>query len=148
MGVVASMQPYHKADDGRYAEVAIGKERLAGSYAFRQLLDSGAILIFGSDWPVVTLNPFKGIDSAVNARTVAGDFWLPSHSLTVEEALRAYTVTPPQAIHRSDILGTIEVGKYADLVILHEDPLMMNPDRLGQIKVAVTIVKGEVVYED
>lgn len=148
LGVVASMQPYHKADDGRYAEVALGKERLAGSYAFRQLLDSGALLVFGSDWPVVTLNPFKGIDSAVNARTLAGDIWLPSHSLTVEEALRAYTVSPPKAIHRSDRLGTIEVGKYADLVILHEDPLMMNPDRLGQIKVAVTIVGGEVVYED
>lgn len=147
LGVVASMQPYHKADDGRYAEIAIGKKRLEGSYAFRQLLDSGAILIFGSDWPVVTMNPFKGIDAAVNARTLAGDIWLPSHSLTVEEALRAYTVTPPQAIHRGDRLGTIETGKYADLVILHEDPLIMNPDRLGDVKVAVTIVNGEVVYE-
>ncbi len=147
LGVVASMQPFHKADDGRYAEIAIGKKRLAGSYAFRQLLDSGAILIFGSDWPVVTLNPFKGIDSAVNARTLAGDVWLASHSLTVEEALRAYTVTPPTAIHRGDRLGTLEVGKYADLVILHDDPLIMNPDRLGYITVAVTIVNGEVVYE-
>ena len=146
LGVVASMQPFHKADDGRYAEKAIGRERLEGSYAFRQLLDAGALVVFGSDWPVVTLNPFAGVDAAVNARTLAGDVWLPSHSLTVEEAIRAYTVSPPRAIHRDDRLGTIEPGKYADLVILEEDPFAMPPARLGDIKVAHTIVGGKVVY--
>ncbi len=146
LGVVASMQPFHKADDGRYAEKAIGKERLKGSYAFRQLVDSGALLIFGSDWPVVTLNPFAGIDSAVNARTLAGEVWLSSHSLSVEEALRAYTVLPPRAIKRDDRLGTIEVGKYADLVILDQDPLAVPKDRLGDIKVHQTVVAGKIVY--
>jgi len=146
LGVVASMQPFHKADDGRYAEVAIGYQRLNGSYAYRQLIDSGALLIFGSDWPVVTMNPYKGIAAAVNARTLAGDIWLPSHSITLEEALHAYTVAPPKAIHRDDRLGTIEVGKYADLVILQNDPFTIPADRLGGIKVAMTIFNGNVVY--
>ena len=92
------------------------------------------------------MNPFAGIDSAVNARTLAGDVWLPSHSITVEEALRAYTVSPARAIHREDRLGTIEVGKLADLVLLAEDPLTIPPTRLGDIKVDKTIVAGKVVY--
>lgn len=146
LGVVASMQPFHKADDGRYAEIAIGSQRLSGSYAYRKLIDSGALLIFGSDWPVVTMNPFRGIDAAVNARTLAGDIWLPSHSLTLEEAIHAYTVAPPEAIHRDDRLGTIEVGKFADLVILQNDLFTIPADRLGDIKVAMTIFNGNVVY--
>jgi len=146
IGVVASMQPYHKADDGRYAEKAIGTERLKGSYAFRQLVDSGALVIFGSDWPVVTMNPFAGIDSAVNARTLAGDVWLPSHSLTVAEALYAYTVSPPKAVHRDDRLGTIEKGKLADIVILMDDPFTMPKEKLAEVRVAQTIVGGKVVY--
>ncbi len=147
LGLVASLQPLHKADDGRYAEKAIGKERLAGSYAFRQLLDAGALLCFGSDWPVVDLNPFKGMDSAVNARTLAGDVWLPSHSLTVVEALTAYTVSPPRAIHRRDRLGTIEAGKLADLVLLSADPLTIPQNHIGGIKADLTIMGGKVVYE-
>lgn len=146
LGVVASMQPLHKADDGRYAEKAVGGERLKGSYAFRQLVDAGALLIFGSDWPVVTLNPFAGIDSAVNARTLDGKVWLPSHSLALEEALYAYTVAPPQAIHREDRLGTIEPGKYADLVILNDDPFSIPKQQLASVKVFKTIVGGKVVY--
>ena len=140
------MQPVHKADDGRYAEKAIGGERLQGSYAFRRLVDAGALLIFGSDWPVVTLNPFAGIDSAVNARTLDGKVWLPSHSLTLEEALYAYTVAPSRAIHREDRLGTIEPGKYADLVILNDDPFSIPKHQLASVKVFKTIVGGTVVY--
>lgn len=147
LGVVASMQPFHKADDGRYAEDRLGKERLKGSYAFRQLVDAGALVVFGSDWPVVTLNPFAGIDSAVNAKTLAGEVWLPSHSLAVEEALRAYTVSPPKAIHRDDRLGTIEVGKYADLIVLDDDPFTIPKDRLAKVRVAQTIVGGKVVFD-
>jgi len=145
--VVASMQPFHKADDGRYAEKAIGRERLAGSYAFRQLVDSGALVIFGSDWPVVTLNPFKGVDSAVNARTLAGNVWLPSHSLSLAEALYAYTATPPMAIGMQDKLGTITPGKYADLVILDQDPFTIDPKNVGDVKPVLTMVGGKVVYE-
>jgi predicted amidohydrolase YtcJ len=146
LGVVASMQPFHKADDGRYAEKAIGAERLRGSYAFRQLVDAKALVVFGSDWPVVTLNPFAGIDSAVNAKTLSGEVWLPAHSLTVEEALRAYTVSPPKAIHQELRLGTLEAGKLADFVILVDDPFTMPRERLAEVKVAQTIVGGKVVY--
>ncbi len=146
LGVIASMQPFHKADDGRYAEKALGKKRLEASYAFRQLVDSEATVVFGSDWPVVTLNPFAGLDSAVNARTLDDKVWLPSHSLTVEEALRAYTASPPFAIHREDKLGTIEVGKLADLVILKDDVLTIPSSRIKDIRVDTTIVNGTVVY--
>jgi len=146
LGVVASMQPFHKADDGRYAEQRLGKERLKGSYAYRQLVDAGALVVFGSDWPVVTLNPFAGIDSAVNAGTLDGKVWLPSHSLTVEEALRAYTVLPPKAIHQEHRLGTIGVGKLADFVILSEDLLTIPKMRIGEVEVDQTILGGKIVY--
>ena len=146
LGVVASMQPFHKADDGQYAERRIGKKRLAGSYAYRQLLDSGALVCFGSDWPVVSLNPFTGIASAVNARILTGKVWLPSHSTSLEEALRAYTVSPPLAIHHENRLGTLEVGKLADIVVLADDPFGISPDRLADVKVDVTIVGGKVVF--
>ena len=146
LGITASMQPFHKADDGRYAEKALGRDRLAGSYAFRQLVDAGILVVFGSDWPVVTLDPFAGIDSAVNARTLAGDVWLPSHSLTVEEALRAYTSHAARAVHREDRVGTIEVGKYADLVILDQDPFTIPKEKIGSTKADYTIVGGKVVF--
>ena len=145
--VVASMQPYHKADDGRYVEEVVGRERLDGSYAFRKLVDAGALVVFGSDWPVVTLNPFMGVDSAVNARTLAGEVWLPSHSLSVAEALYAYTAAPPMAIGMQDKLGTITPGKFADLLILDQDPFAIDPARLGEIKPVLTMVGGHVVYE-
>ena len=147
LGVVASMQPFHKGDDGRYAEKALGTERLKGSYAFRQLVDAGALVVFGSDWPVVTLNPFAGVDSAVNAKTLAGQVWLPSHSLTVEEALRSYTLWPAKAIHRDDRLGSIEVGKYADMLILADDPLMISKDQLAGVRVDYTMVDGRIVFQ-
>jgi predicted amidohydrolase YtcJ len=146
LGVVASMQPFHKADDGRYAERALGRERLAGSYAFRALVDAGATLVFGSDFPVVTLNPWQGIDAAVSARTLSGELWLPEHSLTIEESLLAYTAVPPRAIHREDRLGTIEPGKLADLLILAADPFSIPPESVGKMQVWQTIVGGRIVY--
>lgn len=145
-GVVASMQPYHKADDGRYAEKALGKERLKGSYAFRPLLDAKALLIFGSDWPVVTLNPFAGVDSAVNARTLTGEVWLPEHSISVEEAMRAYCVSPNIAINRSLELGTLEAGKLADFVILDQDPFTIPREDVGKVTAWKTFVGGKKVF--
>ncbi len=146
LGVVASMQPFHKADDGRYAEKALDRARLVGSYAFRQLLDAGALLCFGSDWPVVTINPFAGIASAVNATTLDGKIWLPSHSISLDEALEAYTLSPARAIHRENRLGSIEPGKFADIVVLKDDPFSMPPTRLADVRVAMTIVAGKIVY--
>jgi predicted amidohydrolase YtcJ len=147
LGVVASMQPFHKADDGRYAEKVLGKERMNGSYAYRQLVDAGALVVFGSDWPVVTLNPFAGVAAAVNAKTIAGDVWLESHSLTVGEALYAYTHAPAKAIGMEAKLGSIAPGKYADLLILDQDPFTIDPDRLGDVRPVLTMVGGVVVFE-
>ncbi|HUP49261.1 MAG TPA: amidohydrolase, partial [Thermoanaerobaculia bacterium] len=92
--IIASMQPYHAIDDGRWAEKKIGKERARGTYAFRSLLDAGALLTFGSDWTVAPLNPLLGIYAAVTRRTIDGrnpDGWIPEQKITVEEALRCYT---------------------------------------------------------
>ncbi len=146
LGVVASMQPLHKADDGRYAEKAIGSDRLRGSYAFRELLNAKALLVFGSDWPVVSMNPFEGVASAVTAKTLDGKTWQPDHSITVQEAMAAYTAWPPRAIHREATLGLIEPGKLADLVILKDDPFTIAPDKLQSVRVGQTIVGGNIVY--
>lgn len=145
-GVIASMQPLHKADDGRYVESVIGRTRLEGAYAFRQLVDTGALVCFGSDWPVVSMSPFEGIHAAVTARTLDGKVWLSEHSLTVAESLRAYSQAPAIAVGRADRGGTIELGRLADLVILDDDPLTISPERLKEVRVWRTIVNGRVVF--
>lgn len=147
LDVVASMQPFHKADDGRYAESRLGVERLEGSYAFRALVDAGVIVAFGSDWPVVTANPFAGMEAAVHAKTLEGRIWLESHSLTIEEALTAYTLSPARAVHREGELGTLAPGKYADLVVLEDDPLDPTRKRLDEVRVYATLVGGRVVFQ-
>jgi predicted amidohydrolase YtcJ len=94
LSVIASMQPFHVADDGRWAEGRIGAKRVESSYAFRSLLDSGARLAFGSDWPVAPLDPLPGLDAAVNRRTLDGKHpggWVPGQRITVAEAVSAYT---------------------------------------------------------
>ncbi len=150
-GVIASMQPYHVADDGRWAEGRIGAKRCESSYAFRSLLDSGAVLAFGSDWPVAPLNPMLGIDAAVNRRTLDGKYpngWFPAQRITVTEALRASTYGSAFAAFQEKERGTLSFGALADLVILSADPL--DPDnrsRLGKIVVDTTIVGGTVVFE-
>lgn len=147
LGVVASMQPFHKTDDGRYAEDAIGAERCRSSYAFRDLLDAGAPLAFGSDWPVVTVNPFAGIKAAVTGKTLDGKEWMTHQNITVEEALRAYTAGPAWAARMEDRLGRIRPGFLADFVILEQDPFDVPPDRLDEISVQTTVVNGRVVFE-
>ena len=147
LGVVASMQPFHKADDGRYAEVALGPERLRGSYAYRSLLDSGALVCFGSDWPVVTCNPWRGIATAVTARTLDGKTWIPEESITADQALKCYTVHAARAGFGENDLGTIEPGKLADLVILSQDVLTVPVDQIEKTTALMTMVSGKVVYE-
>ncbi|MCP4245519.1 MAG: amidohydrolase [bacterium] len=146
LGVVASLQPYHKADDGRYAEAALGLERCKTSYAFRDLLDAGAKVGFGSDWPVVSANPFLGLATAVNARTLAGEVWVPEQSITLDEALRAYTADAAYAGFAEDRLGSLKVGKLADIVVLNRDPFAMPPAELENLGVTHTIVDGRVVW--
>lgn len=146
IGVIASMQPLHKADDGRYAEAAIGKERCKTSYAFRSLLDTGAILAFGSDFPVVTLDPFKGMHAAVTGRTLDGKVFVPEQNIKVDEALTAYTRGGAEACGEPARLGNISVGALADFAILNDDILSMKPDDLPNTWVAYTYVGGRQVW--
>jgi predicted amidohydrolase YtcJ len=151
LGVIASMQPYHVIDDGCWAEGRIGKERCASSYAYRSLLQAGARIAFGSDWPVAPLNPLLGIDAAVNRRTRDGrnpGGWFPEQRICVAEAIEAYTLTSAYAAFEEDEKGSLEVGKLADLVVLSRD-ILAGPERahIGETEVVMTVVNGRVVYE-
>jgi hypothetical protein len=148
LGVVASMQPYHKADDGRYAEKAIGPERCKTSYAFRSLLDGGAHVAFGSDWPVVSLNPFLGIHAAVTGRTLDGKVFVPGQKITVEEALRCYTSGAAYAAGDDQLLGQIKVGRPADFVVLGQDILTIPAANLSKVQVLQTFVNGKEVWKN
>ena len=122
LGVIASMQPLHKADDGRYVESYIGTHRARSSYAYKSLLDTGAVLVFGSDWPVVSLNPFLGMQAAVTGRILDGTTWQTQENITVAEALRCYTSRAAWAMRNEDELGRIDRGYRADFVILERSP--------------------------
>ena len=148
--VVASMQPYHAADDGRWAEKRIGPQRIKGTYAFRSLLDAGAVLAFGSDWTVAPLNPLLGIHAAVTRRTLDGKNpagWVPEQKITVEEAVRAYTFGSAYAEFMDSEKGTITPGQLADIVILSQDIFKIDPVEIEKAKVRTTIMDGRVVYE-
>lgn len=147
--VVASMQPYHCADDGRWCEKRIGQERSKGTYAFRALLDSGAVLAFGSDWTVAPLNPMEGLKAAVTRQTLDGkhpDGWVPEQKITLEEAVRAYTVGSAYAEFQDHVKGSLTPGKLADLVLLDRDIFKTNPAELDQVKVTMTVVDGKIVF--
>ena len=147
LGVIASMQPYHKADDGRYAVQRIGAERVKTSYAFRQLLDTGAALAFGSDWPVVSVNPWLGVHAAVSARTLDNKIFAPEQSITLEEALKAYTTGAAFALHSEDKTGMIRVGYAADFAILNQDPFGIKVEQIPSTRAVLTALGGAVVYE-
>jgi predicted amidohydrolase YtcJ len=148
LGVIPSMQPYHAADDGRWAEKRIGKERIKTTYAFRSLLDAGAVLTFGSDWFVAPLSPIAGIHAAVTRQTIDGKHpqgWVPEEKISVEEAIRAYTYSCAYAEFSENHKGTLEVGKLADLVVLSQDLFKINPTDIEKTKVLYTIVGGRVI---
>jgi predicted amidohydrolase YtcJ len=148
--VIASMQPYHLLDDGHWAEKRIGPERAKSSYAFRSLLDTGATLAFGSDWPVAPAVPLMGIYAAVTRRTLDGERpngWVPEQKITVAEAVRAYTMGSAFASFDETKKGSLDVGKLADIVVLSDDIFTIDPVDIAKTKVDVTIFDGEIVYE-
>jgi len=150
LGVIASMQPYHAIDDGRWAEKKLGSERARYSYAWRAMLDAGAQVAFGSDWPVAPLSPVLGIYAAVTRATLDGKHpqgWFPEQRLTVSEALRAYTTGGAYAAFEEAEKGTITPGKLADLVVLSEDLFHVSPEGIKDVRVVMTIVGGKVVYQ-
>ena len=149
LGVIASMQPYHAIDDGRWAEKRIGPERIKTTYAFRSLLDQDAILAFGSDWTVAPISPILGIYGAVTRRTLDGKNpggWVPAERITVEEALRAYTVGNAYGVFAEDRRGRLLPGYLADLVLLDRDLTKIPAEEIEQAAVKATVVGGKVVY--
>jgi len=148
-GVIASMQPYHAIDDGRWAEKRIGPERIKAMYVFRSLLDRQAHLGFGSDWTVAPMDPILGIYAAVTRRTLDGKHpggWVPEEKITVDEALRAYTVGDAYAVFAEHTRGALRPGYRADLVLLDHDLTAIPPETIDRVKVRTTVAGGRVVY--
>jgi predicted amidohydrolase YtcJ len=150
LNVIASMQPYHAIDDGRWADAVIGRERAKSTYAFRSILDTKAHLAFGSDWFVAPPTPLEGIYAAVTRSTLDGkhpEGWVPEQKITVEEALRAYTSGSAYASFDENGKGTLERGKLADFTIIDRDLTRIPPAEIRDAHVLMTIVGGKVVYE-
>jgi predicted amidohydrolase YtcJ len=150
LGVIASLQPYHVIDDGRWAEKRIGPERIKTTHAYRSLLDRGAVLAFGSDWTVAPIEPLLGIYAAVTRRTLDGknpDGWVPQEKISVEEALRAYTAGNAYGVFAEDRRGKLAPGYLADLVLIDRDLTRIPPEEIEQAAVRATVVGGRVVYE-
>jgi len=149
-GIVASMQPTHATSDMPWAEARVGPERIRGAYAWRRVLDAGARIALGSDFPVEAVNPMFGLYAAVTRQDQSGEpagGWMPGERLTITEAIRGFTADAAWAAFEETSRGTIEPGKLADLTIVDSNPLETPPAELFRIPVRMTIVGGEVVYE-
>ncbi len=145
-GVIASVQPYHAIDDGRWAVKRIGEKRLNGTYAFRSLIESGAHVTFGSDWPVAPLDPIQGIHGAVTRETIDGanpHGWLPDQKVTVAQALTAYTVENAYAGFQEREVGRLAPGYLADITVMDRDLTRIDPELIRETKVLRTIVGGQ-----
>lgn len=148
LNVIPSMQPYHAIDDGRWAEKFIG-DRIKTTYAFKAFVDAQARLAFGSDWFVAPPIPLEGIYAAVTRQTIDGQYpegWVPQEKISVEDALKAYTINAAYASFEENIKGSIEPGKLADFVILQRDITTINPVEIRNVKVLKTVVGGKAVY--
>lgn len=144
-GRIASMQPLHKADDGRYLQRRLGPSRSSNAFAFRGLLDAGAVLAFGSDWPVVSCDPLLGIRAAVTGLTSDGNVASPEQNISVEESLRAYTSGAACALGLEGA-GVLRVGALADLVMFDRDPLTADWTH-DPPRVCLTVANGRIVYD-
>ncbi len=149
LGVIASIQPYHAIDDGRWAEKRIGPERIKLTYAFRTFLEHGVKLAFGTDWSVAPLNPMLTIYAAVTRATLDGKNpggWIPGQKLTVPESVEAYTMGSAYAEFQEKEKGSITPGKLADFTILSDDIFKIPPAAIKNVKVEATFVGGKLVY--
>ena len=147
--VIASVQPYHAIDDGRWAEARIGHDRASRTYAFRTFRDHGVRLAFGTDWPVAPLNPMLTLYAATTRATLDGrnpGGWFPEQKLSIEEAIESYTLGSAYAEFQEREKGSITPGKLADFVLLSEDVLKLPPSELRRVRVLKTWVGGVEVY--
>jgi len=147
--IIASMQPYHAIDDGRWAERVIGPDRAKTTYAFNALMNAGARVTFGSDWTVAPASPFEGIYAAVTRRTLDGENpggWVPEQKIAIEQALHAYTTEAAYASFDEDRKGMLKPGMLADFVLLDRDLTNITPDAIRGTQVLRTIVGGRTVY--
>lgn len=149
--VIASMQPYHAIDDGRWAQGRIGEARLSGAFAFRSLLAAEARVIFGSDWPVAPIDPLTGIAAAVARQTLDGRHpggWQPQERIDVAAALRAYTASAAYAGFQEAVVGRIAPGFLADFVVLSHDLFAAEGSSMTQVRVLRTVIAGEDRFVD
>jgi predicted amidohydrolase YtcJ len=150
LGVLPAMQPTHATSDMPFVEARVGPERARGGYAWRDFLNAGLIIPSGSDFPVESPNPLLGIYAAVTREDVDGrpeGGWYPGQRMTIEEAIRGFTIWAATAAFREKVLGSIEVGKLADFTILDKDILALPPRQIPTARVLYTIVAGRVIYE-
>lgn len=149
IGVIASVQPYHCIDDGVWAEKRIGPERINFTHPYKSFLDNDVVVAFGTDWPVAPLNPLLGIYAAVTRRTVDDKNpkgWIPEQKISVEDAIKCYTLNAAYASFEEVIKGSIEVGKLADLVVLSDDIFTIDSIKIKDVKVEMTVFDGEIIY--
>ena len=155
LGVIAEVNPYHVSDDMRWMEERIGYERCKGAYAFKSLLDNGAMLSFGSDWPGTSaalyhMHPKYLIYAAVARKTLNGTpegGWFPEQRISVEEAIKAYTINNAFATFEDDIRGSLEEGKLADITVFDRNMIKIPQDEILETEVLYTIIDGKVVFE-
>jgi len=148
--VIASMQPYHAIDDGRFAEGKIGRDRSSRTYAFRTFLDHGVNLAFGTDWEVAPLDPMQTVYAAVTRATLDGKNpkgWFPEQKLTVAEAVEAYTMGSAYAEFQEKEKGSVTPGKLADLVLLSDDIFTIAPEKIRDVHVIKTILGGKIIFD-
>jgi len=153
LGVIASMQPLHAYPDDDTLKSwlpAVGPERAVRAWPWRSIQAPGGVLAFGSDWPVVTLSPWPGLQNAVTRQTTEGEpegGWIPSESISIADAVKGYTLNAAFAGHREKTEGSLEPGKLADLIMVSQNIFDADSHRLVDTKVIMTMVGGRVVYE-
>ena len=153
LGVIASMQPLHTTPNDNMLNAwagSIGPERASRAWPWRSILTGDANLAFGSDWPVVTLNPWEAVEILLTRETPEGTpagGWLPEQRLTLEEAIQGYTMGGAIAARREKTEGSIEVGKLADVIIISQDLFRIAPNQISETKVLMTMVGGKTVYQ-
>jgi predicted amidohydrolase YtcJ len=149
LGVIASVQPYHCIDDGVWAAKRIGT-RIDYTHPYKSFLEAGIKLSMGSDWSVAPLNAILGIYAAVTRQTLDGANpmgWIPKQKIDVVEAIKGYTINNAYAAFEEKQKGSIETGKMADMVVLSDDILVINPEKIKNVKVLMTVFDGKIVYE-